>query len=67
MAQVLRERKTFAAGEIDEKTTPVGYIRDRIQSLIVMPVLEGATPVGLLAIDSPRYHAFGDSESYNFV
>ncbi len=62
MAQVLRERKTFAAGEIDEKTTPVGYIRDRIQSLIVMPVLEGATPVGLLAIDSPRYHAFGDSE-----
>jgi diguanylate cyclase (GGDEF)-like protein len=62
MAQVLRERKTFTSGEIDEKTTPVGYIRDRIQSLIVMPVLEGATPVGLLAIDSPRYHAFGENE-----
>ncbi len=62
MAQVLRERKTFVSGEIDEKTTTVGYIRDRIQSLIMMPVLEGATPVGLLAIDSPRYHAFGESE-----
>ncbi len=62
LAAVLRDRKPFASGEIDEKATEVGYIRDRIRSLIVLPVLEGATPVGLLAVDSPRFHAFGVNE-----
>ena len=62
----LRERKPFFSGEVNEKSAEVGYIRDirdvRIISLIVMPVMQGSTPVGLLTVDSSRYHAFNEPE-----
>jgi len=63
LAACLRERKPFLSGEVIEKTEVVGYLRDiRITSLIVMPVMEGSTPVGLLTVDSSRYHAFNEPE-----
>lgn len=63
MATCLRERKPFFSGEVDEKKMEVGYIKKiRILSLIVMPVMEGSSPVGLLMVDTARYHAFNESE-----
>lgn len=61
LATCLRERKPFLSGEVDEKNIEVGYIKDaRILSLIAVPVMEGSTPVGLLTVDSSRYHAFNE-------
>jgi diguanylate cyclase (GGDEF)-like protein len=63
LAACLRERKPFSSGELDEKTEEVGYLKGiKVVSLIAMPVMEGSTPVGLLAVDSSRYHAFNEPE-----
>jgi len=63
MATSLRERKPFFSGEVDEKKMEVGYIREaRILSLFVIPVMEGSSPVGLLIVDTSRYHAFNEPE-----
>ncbi|MDP2157771.1 MAG: sensor domain-containing diguanylate cyclase [Nitrospirota bacterium] len=63
MATCLRERKPFFSGEVNEKETEVGYIKEiRILSVIVIPVMEGSTPVGLLIVDTSRYHAFSEPE-----
>jgi len=63
MATCLRERKPFFSGDLDEKKIEVGYIKDiRILSVIAIPVMEGSTPVGLLIVDTSRYHAFNEPE-----
>ncbi len=63
IANCLRERKPYFSGEINEKTIEVGYIKDiRIFSIIAIPVMEGSTPVGLLIVDTSRYHAFNEPE-----
>ena len=63
MATCLRERKPFFSGEVNEKKIEVGYVKDiRIISVIAIPVLEGSTPVGLLTVDTSRYHAFNEPE-----
>jgi diguanylate cyclase (GGDEF)-like protein len=63
MATCLRERKPFFSGEVNEKKIEVGYIKDiRILSIIAIPVMEGSIPVGLLTVDTSRYHAFNEPE-----
>jgi len=63
LAACLRERRPYLSGEVNERSEVVGYLRDvRITSIIVMPVMEGSTPVGLLTVDSSRYHAFHEPE-----
>ena len=63
LAACLRERKPFFSGEVNEKNIEVGYIKDiRILSVIAIPVMEGSTPVGLLTVDTSRYHAFNEPE-----
>lgn len=63
MATCLRERKPFFSGEVNEKKIEVGYIKEiRILSIIAIPVMEGSTPVGLLIVDTSRYHAFSEPE-----
>ena len=63
IATCLKERKPFLSGEVNEKSIEVGYIKDiRILSLIAIPVMEGSTPVGLLTVDTSRYHAFSETE-----
>ncbi len=63
IANCLRERKPFFSGEVNEKKIEVGYIKDvRIFSIIAIPVMEGSTPVGLLIVDTSRYHAFNEPE-----
>lgn len=63
MATCLRERKSFFSGEVNEKKIEVGYIKGiRIFSIIAIPVMEGSTPVGLLTVDTSRYHAFNEPE-----
>ncbi len=63
MATCLRERKPFYSGEVNEQKMEIGYIKDiRILSVVVIPVMEGSTPVGLLTVDTSRYHAFNEPE-----
>ncbi len=59
----LKERNPFLSGEINPKATEIGYLKDgKVLSLIAVPVMEGSTPVGLLAVDSSRFHAFNEPE-----
>jgi diguanylate cyclase (GGDEF)-like protein len=63
MASCLRERRPFFSGEVNDRTVEIGYTTDtRVLSIIAMPVMEGSTPVGLLTVDSARYHAFNEPE-----
>jgi diguanylate cyclase (GGDEF)-like protein len=58
-----RDKRVFSAGEMDEKGAGPGYIKkDRISSLIVIPLLDRATVTGVLAVDSARYQAFSETE-----
>lgn len=59
----MRERRFFHSGEVDEKQADIGYIKNiRVLSLMAVPVMEGSTPVGLLAVDASRYHSFSEPE-----
>jgi diguanylate cyclase (GGDEF)-like protein len=63
IAACFREKKIFASEEMDEKGSGAGYIKkDRISSLILIPLLDGATVTGVLAADSARYQAFSGTE-----
>jgi diguanylate cyclase (GGDEF)-like protein len=58
-----RDKRVFSSGEMDEKGAGPGYIKkDRISSLIVIPLLDRATVTGVLAVDSARYQAFSETE-----
>jgi diguanylate cyclase (GGDEF)-like protein len=58
-----RDKRVFSSGEMDEKGAVSGYIKkDRISSLIVIPLLDRATVTGVLAVDSARYQAFSETE-----
>jgi len=59
----LRDKKPFFSGDLDEKTTEVGYIKNmKITSLIVIPLMDGSVSTGLLTIDSSRYQAFSETD-----
>lgn len=59
----LREKKPFLSGDLNEKTTEVGYIKNmKISSLIVIPVMDTSVSVGLLTVDSSRYQAFSETD-----
>lgn len=59
----LREKKTFFSGDLNEKSSEVGYIKNmKILSLIVIPIMDGAVPTGLLTVDSARYQAFSEAD-----
>ena len=59
----MRDNKPFFSGDLDEKTTEVGYIKNtKIASLIVFPIMDGSTSIGLLTVDSSRYQAFSETD-----
>ncbi len=64
ISSCLKEKKPFSSGEVDEKGADVGYIKaGRISSLIAVPLLDGETVTGVLAVDSARYQAFSGAEN----
>lgn len=59
----MKERKTLLFGELNKKALDAGYIKDlKISSIIAVPLLDGQLPVGVLTMDSSRYHAFTESD-----
>lgn len=63
LASSQRDKKTFFSGDLDEKATEVGYIKHtKVSSLIVSPILDGPSSIGLLALDSSRYQAFTETD-----
>jgi two-component system cell cycle response regulator len=58
-----KDKRVFSSGEMAEKGAASGYIKkDRISSLIVVPLLDHAAVTGVLAVDSSRYQAFSGTE-----
>ena len=59
----LRDKKPFFSGDLNEKTTEVGYIKNmKISSLIVIPIMDASVSIGLLTVDSSRYQAFSETD-----
>lgn len=56
-------RKIISSGEVAEKKIGPGFIRSgKVVSIVVVPVLEGASTAGVLAADSSRFQAFSETE-----
>ncbi len=63
LSACVRGKKPFFSGDLNEKTTEVGYIKNgKISSLIVVPLVEGSVLIGLLTVDSSRYQAFSETD-----
>ena len=63
LSACMRDKKPFFSGDLNEKTTKVGYIKNgKISSLIVIPIMEGSVSIGLLTVDSSRYQAFSETD-----
>ena len=59
----LRDKKPFFSDDLNEKKTPVGYIKNmKITSLITLPIMDGSVPIGVLTVDSARYQAFSETD-----
>ena len=58
-----REKSSFIAADIQEKKIEAGYLKkERISSLMVVTVLDGDYPLGVLVADSSRYQAFSSAD-----
>ena len=58
-----RGKSSFVAADIQEKKIEAGYLKkERISSLIVVSVLDGEYPLGVLVADSSRYQAFSAAD-----
>lgn len=60
----MKEKKPLIVSDIGEKKLEVGYLkRDKVSSLIAVPVIDGGFPLGVLTADSTRFHAFNDADN----
>jgi transcriptional regulator with GAF, ATPase, and Fis domain len=58
------ERKPFISSDMNERKLEAGYLKkDKISSLVVVPVLDDTFPLGVIAADSARFHAFSSADS----
>jgi diguanylate cyclase (GGDEF)-like protein len=59
-----RERKSFISSEdTNEQKLDPGYLKkDKISSLILVPVIDDNFPLGVMAADSGRFHAFSSAD-----
>jgi GAF domain-containing protein len=54
----------LVVSDISEKKIEVGYLKKaEIASLVAIPVMDDTFPLGVLAADSGRYHAFTSADS----
>jgi diguanylate cyclase (GGDEF)-like protein len=60
----IKEKKPIVSSDIIEKRLDVGYLKkDKISSLVAVPVMDGNIPLGVMAADSARFHAFSSADS----
>jgi len=60
----IREKKPLILSDISEKKLEVGYLKkDKISSLVAVPVMDGNFPLGVITADSARFHAFSSADS----
>ena len=56
--------KALVSSDIAERKLDVGYIKkDKISSLVAVPVMDGNFSLGVLSADSARFHAFSSADS----
>ena len=59
----IRDKKTFSSADVKETGLDLGYIKNgKVSSVIAVPVKDGMTTVGVLAVDSSRFQAFSETE-----
>ena len=60
----VKEKRTLVLSDIIEKKIDVGYIKkEKVSSLITVPIIDGNFPLGVLTADSARFHAFSTADS----
>jgi diguanylate cyclase (GGDEF)-like protein len=60
----IKEKKPFISSDIGEKKIDVGYLKkDKVSSLVAVPVMDGNFPLGVIVADSARFHAFSTADS----
>jgi len=58
-----KEKKAVVSSELNEKKIEAGYLKKSgISSLAVVPVIDGKFPLGVIAADSARFHAFSGAD-----
>lgn len=63
ISECQKDKKPFFSGDLNEKVTEVGYIKNiKISSLIVIPIMDGSVSIGLLTLDSSIYQAFSETD-----
>lgn len=63
LLRCLEERKTFVASDMSEAGHDAGYIKkDKIFSMVAVPVMDGSFPLGVMTADSARVHAFSAAD-----
>lgn len=59
-----KEKKPFVSLDINEKKLDIGYLKkEKVSSLVVVPVMDGNFPLGVMSADSGRFHAFSSADS----
>ncbi|MFZ3136160.1 MAG: sensor domain-containing diguanylate cyclase [Thermodesulfovibrionales bacterium] len=57
------QRKPLISSDISEKKLEVGYLkRDKISSLVSVPVMDESFPLGVITADSARFQAFSSAD-----
>lgn len=60
----IKEKKPLVSSDIGEKKLDVGYLKkDKVSSLVAVPVMDGNFPLGVMVADSARFHAFSTADS----
>ena len=63
-AVALMRRKPFVSSDLNEGKQEAGYLKkDKISSLVAVPVMDGNFPLGVMSADSARVHAFSSADS----
>lgn len=60
----LKEKRPLVSSDIIEKKLDVGYVKkEKISSLVAVPIMDGTFPLGVVSADSARFHAFSSADS----
>lgn len=60
----LAEKKALVFADILEKKLDIGYLKkEPVSSLVAVPVIDSNFPLGVIAADSIRFHAFSSADS----
>jgi diguanylate cyclase (GGDEF)-like protein len=58
-----KEKRSIVSSDLSERKIEPGYLKkDSISSLVAAPVMDGQFPMGVVAADSARFHAFSSAD-----